>query len=63
MNRKQIAISLIEQGLPVAEIAEKACLSMSSVWKYRNEMNKAKGIRTRKPAGFLRTIELWELKP
>lgn len=61
MNRKAIAIDLIEQGLTNEQVAKAACISPTYAKDIREAVARAKG-KKRFKRNYLQTVELSELK-
>lgn len=61
MNRKAIAIDLIEQGLTNEQVAQAAYISPAYAKDIRADVGRAKG-KKRIKSNYLQTVELSELK-
>ena len=61
MNRKTIAIDLIESGLTNEQVAKAACISPTYAKDIRAAVGRAKG-KKRAKSNYLQTVDLSELK-
>lgn len=61
MNRKAIAIDLIEKGFTNKQVAQADCISPTYAKDIRADVGRAKG-KKRAKTNYLQTVELSELK-